>query len=218
VIREMHYRFLPLLFPQWMWALPRGGKRIALTFDDGPHPQTTPALLRALDENGISSTMFLGGEQSENRLSLLREIESSGHDIANHGYHHVRHALRGRRYQTESILRTEEILSASGITMRRFYRPPFGSFDLTTGSVLKERSYKGIVWSIIAWDWTMQSTERLWRRIESQLHDGAIIVLHDGHPTTLSMIDVLPRLADAVRERGWSFTKLTPLSLSLPQP
>lgn len=217
MIREMHYRFLPLLFPQWIWTLPRGGKRIALTFDDGPHPQTTPSLLRALEENHISSTMFLGGEQSENRVSLLREIESAGHDIANHGYHHVRHALRGRRYQKESISRTEETLAAAGVSINRFYRPPFGSFDLTTGSILKELGYKGIVWSVIAWDWTAQSTDRLWRRIESQLHDGAIIVLHDGHPTTLSMIDVLPRLADAVRERGWVFTRLTPTILNLPQ-
>jgi peptidoglycan-N-acetylglucosamine deacetylase len=214
----MHYRFLPLLFPRWMWALPRGSKRIALTFDDGPHPQTTPALLRALDESKLSSTMFLGGEQSENRVSLLREIESAGHDIANHGFHHVRHALRGRRYQLESITRTEETLSTAGVSFKKLYRPPFGSFDLTTGTILKGLGYKGIVWSVIAWDWTIQSSDRLWRRIESQLHEGAIIVLHDGHPTTLNMIEVLPRLADAVREQGWSFTKLTPFSSSLPQP
>jgi peptidoglycan/xylan/chitin deacetylase (PgdA/CDA1 family) len=218
MIREAHYRLLPLLFPHWTWALPRGGKRIALTFDDGPHPQTTPALLRALDVNGITATMFLGGEQCVERVSLLKEIESAGHAIANHGYHHIRHALRGRRFQTESILQTEEVLQTGGISMQRLYRPPFGSFDLTTGSILKEYGYKGIVWSLIAWDWTNQTTDRLWRRIESQLHDGAIIVLHDGHPTTLNMIEVLPRLADAVGDRGWSFTKLTSLGLSLPPP
>jgi peptidoglycan-N-acetylglucosamine deacetylase len=218
MIREMHYRFLPLLFPHWMWALPRGSKRIALTFDDGPHPQTTPTLLRALDELELRSTMFLGGDQSENRVSLLREIESAGHDIANHGFHHVRHALRGHRYQKASIARTEDALLSAGVSIRKLYRPPFGSFDLSTGSILKELGYKGIVWSVIAWDWTIQSTDSLWRRIESQLHEGAIIVLHDGHPTTQSMIDVLPRLADAVRERGWSFTKLTPYTSSLPQP
>lgn len=202
-------RLLSLLFPNWLWRLPPGELKIALTFDDGPHPQTTPLLLRALDDLNIKTTMFLVGKRCEANESVLREIEAAGHVIANHGYSHSRHALRGRKFQATSIQRTEEIVLQSGVQMQKLFRPPFGSFDFMTGSVLKELGYQGVIWSVLAWDWTQQTPEYLWTRVQKKLHDGAIIVLHDGHETTSTVISMLPYLADAVRERNWAFSTLT---------
>ncbi|MBU0690692.1 polysaccharide deacetylase family protein [bacterium] len=202
-------RLLSVLFPNWLWSLPKGNGRIALTFDDGPHPDTTPALLRALDELKIKATMFLVGMRCEGHHSLIREIESAGHAIANHGYNHSRHALRGRRFQKESIQQTETTILESGVTMQKLFRPPFGSFDFTTGSILKELGYRGVIWSVLVWDWTHQTPEHLWKRTQRRLHDGAIIVLHDGHPTTPTMISMLPYLAEAVHRCEWTFDRLS---------
>jgi peptidoglycan/xylan/chitin deacetylase (PgdA/CDA1 family) len=202
------------LFPQWMWHLPPGNGQVALTFDDGPDPESTPRLLAVLQELQIPSTMFLTGSSCAGNEALVRECSAAGHSIAVHGYTHESLLWHSRGWQHDSISRTEDILTQAGVPYQRLFRPPFGHFNPLTPSVLRQMNFRGVLWSQLPGDWIDQPPTRLERDLISDLHDGSIIVLHDRPRTVANVIASLPALADEVRRRGWRFTSLShPLPL-----
>jgi peptidoglycan/xylan/chitin deacetylase (PgdA/CDA1 family) len=208
-------QFIERLFPQWIWRLPPGQGRIALTFDDGPLPATTPALQKQLSDLHIPSTCFLTGSRCVEHPELVQALYSGGHVLANHGYLHRSIALRRRSAQRSSIETTDRVIQEITGEGCRYYRPPYGHFNFHTRPILTELKYRGVLWSIDARDWIAQSDDELWFRMVQQLHDGAILFLHDGHPkTTPSVIRILPRLAEEVARRGWTFVTLHPSELS----
>ncbi len=96
----------------------------------------------------------------------------------------------------------------------RLFRPPFGHFNLSTTPLLRRLNYRGILWSHHIADWRQQSRAELETRLVRGLHSGCILLLHDAKPTTQSVIETLPRLADEVARRGWHFVTLAHLSTS----
>src|SRR5439155_8821651 len=111
---------------------------VALTFDDGPHPQGTPAVLEALERTGAVATFFLVGEQVERRPALAREITTAGHGIALHGHRH-RNLLRvPPRALAEDLRRAGALIAEATGVAPRLYRPPYGIFS-AAGLVLAER-------------------------------------------------------------------------------
>jgi peptidoglycan/xylan/chitin deacetylase (PgdA/CDA1 family) len=199
---------------RWVWRLPPGQKRVALTFDDGPHPETTPLLLDALERLAIPATHFVIGCQCSANAALLRRAAAHGHIVGSHGFEHRSLLLRSTRYQRDSIDSTNRILHEILGEDCRLFRPPFGQFGPWTTSLLRDMNLIGVIWSVIVRDWVPREVNRLASRLDDRLHDGAIIVLHDGHPTTPAVIRLLPQLSEAVRRRGWSFVTLSPSTLS----
>jgi peptidoglycan-N-acetylglucosamine deacetylase len=211
----MARRLREIICSGWLWRLKPGSNRVVLTFDDGPHIDTTPSLLAELDRLKIPTTHFVIGSHCARCVDLVRQVADSGHVIGNHGFEHRGFAFMSRAGQQTSISAADsEIRRALGIGCTLF-RPPFGSLNMWTRPTLQSLGYRGVLWSVIARDWAAQSEGDLWSHLSSQLHDGAIIVLHDGHPTTAGVIRILPRLAEEIARRGWSFTHLTPQDLQL---
>src|SRR5262245_6137382 len=101
---------------------------VALTFDDGPDPDATPAVLDALDAGGASATFFLVGEQVEAHPELARDVAARGHAVALHGYGHVEHAQLGDGAGDDLARGLEAVASATG-TRPQLYRPPYGRFS-----------------------------------------------------------------------------------------
>jgi peptidoglycan/xylan/chitin deacetylase (PgdA/CDA1 family) len=197
------------LFPSWLWRLPPGSGQIALTFDDGPDSATTPQLLEALVRHSIPATHFVTGNRCETNGSLLRDLHDAGQVIANHGYVHRPLILNSTRAQIASIAATQRAVhAATGRLPAPLFRPPHGLFNPATAQALKATGQRGILWSVMLWDWKPQPEEKLWRRLATELSDGAIIVLHDAHPTTSALLPLLPRLADEIGRRGWHFVTL----------
>jgi len=203
-------------FPGWMFRLPRHlSNHVAVTFDDGPHSETTPALLHALDRAGIPSTHFIVGEKAATQTSLLSEISSRGHLLANHGYHHESFLWKSGKSQTVSIARATEVLQEHADHFAKYFRPPYGQFNLMTGSVLDHIDYRGVLWSLAIADWKTASAQELWRRLHTRLHERAVILLHDARPSTPVISELLLRLADEISRRGWKFSTLPfPLTVS----
>lgn len=212
---ERHLPCRERIFSRWIWRLPTGNGRIALTFDDGPSPETTPALIHALSELRIPATFFLTGQLCREYPDLVRLIASNGHTLANHGFTHRSMLWQGARTQQQSIQQTADCLREITGFASSLYRPPFGQFNFRTYRALNDTGHRGVLWSVIARDWIAQTDEVLWQTIANRLHDGAILVLHDGHPsTTPSVIRILPRLVDDVARRGWEFVSLRSQELS----
>ncbi|MFZ5433206.1 MAG: polysaccharide deacetylase family protein [Calditrichota bacterium] len=205
----MKAEILSHLAPHWLFRLPATMPNgVALTFDDGPHPDTTPRLLSQLDRLGITATHFLIGSQALKFGSLTRDISTSGQAIANHGHHHESYCRHMKRWQLENISAADTAIRTYTDQTPDWFRPPFGRFNPWTAKAAHQTGYQCVLWSLIAGDWLADNETELWSRLRSRLHDRAIIVLHDGHPTTSTMINVLPQLADEVRQRGWTFVTL----------
>lgn len=201
-------------FPDWVWRLSPGEGRVALTFDDGPHGETTAALLETLSQLQIHCTLFVIGSRCPAHSNLIYKAAAAGHVIANHGFRHESLLLRSAHYQRQSLLAADAAIRECTGEGSSLFRPPWGHFNLQTRHVLRDLRYTGVLWSVTAQDWAPRSEPDLWQRLRSRLHDGAIVLLHDGRPTTESVIRLLPRLADEVWRRGWRFVPLTSATVS----
>jgi peptidoglycan/xylan/chitin deacetylase (PgdA/CDA1 family) len=155
--------------------------RVALTFDDGPHAQGTPAVLEALARGGASATFFLVGEQVVQRPALAREIVDAGHEVAVHGY---RHSLLLRRRVRELAADLDRALAviadATGVAPA-LYRPPYGVFSSGALAHVRERGWRPLLWSTWGRDWERRATSQsIARRATSGLRPGDVVLLHDS--------------------------------------
>lgn len=174
----------------------------ALTFDDGPDPQTTPKLLEALEKHSLKATMFVIGQKCKGNASLLKEISAAGHSIACHGYAHEKHWFKNASFVQASIRQTLFMLQEFGIQMAPLFRPPFGAIDLTMHKRVSELKITPVLWSAHVSDWKPQEPEVLKQKLVSSVHDRMILLLHDGHETTPNVIEQLPYLRNELVKRG----------------
>ena len=154
---------------------------IALTFDDGPHPEGTPAVLELLAQAGYKATFFMIGEQVERRPALARQVAAEGHGVALHGYRH-RLQLRRRRSALEAdVDRGLGVIEhATGVRLTH-HRPPYGVYSPAGLDVVTGRGLKPLLWSRWGKDWRRFTTpERIARRVIGGLSDGDVVLLHDA--------------------------------------
>lgn len=155
--------------------------RVALTFDDGPHPEGTPAVLDELARSGASATFFLVGEQVARRPALAREIVDAGHEVAVHGYRHTL-LLRRRVRELEDDLdrAVSAITDATGV-VPSLYRPPYGIFSSGGLAHVRDRGWRPLLWSTWGRDWERRATaQSIARRATSGLRPGDVVLLHDS--------------------------------------
>lgn len=200
---------VPLLAAPWGIALRLRSRRgIALTLDDGPHPQGTPAVLELLERAQVRATFFLVGEQVERRPSLAAEVAAAGHEIAVHGYRHTLLLRRTPWELAEDFARAADVVGAStGVAATR-YRPPYGVFS-TPGLVLaRRRGWHPLLWSRWGRDWTRRATPAsIARSAARELSGGDVVLLHDsdfyGSPGSWAKTAAaLPSIIEAVRATG----------------
>jgi peptidoglycan/xylan/chitin deacetylase (PgdA/CDA1 family) len=158
-----------------------GAEGVALTFDDGPHPRGTPAVLEVLRERGATATFFLAGEQVDRRPSLAAEIVAAGHRVELHCYRH-RNLLRlgPREFLDDAERARVAIEDASGQAIAD-YRPPYGIFSGINLRAVRRRGWRPVLWSRWGKDWTRRATaESIARRSSTGVEAGDIVLLHDA--------------------------------------
>ena len=161
--------------------LPEGSEGVALTFDDGPHPQGTPAVLETLREHGAVATFFLAGEQVQRRPSLAAEIVAAGHRVELHCHRH-RNLLRltPRELLEDAERARAAIEEASGQAIAD-YRPPYGIFSAATLRAVRARGWRPVLWSRWGRDWTRRATpDSIARRSSAGVRAGDVLLLHDA--------------------------------------
>ncbi|GAC1582044.1 MAG: hypothetical protein NVS3B18_15580 [Candidatus Dormibacteria bacterium] len=164
--------------------LPRrlpGAKGIALTFDDGPHPEGTPAVLEVLARTGTPATFFVIGEQVQRRPSLLAEIAAAGHAIGLHGFRHRLQARLPPAVVREAVRRgvaaIEDVTGASPV----LHRPPFGVYSPAGLDAVRAAGLRPLLWSRWGKDWRRHTTpNRIANRVLAGVVPGDVILLHDA--------------------------------------
>jgi peptidoglycan/xylan/chitin deacetylase (PgdA/CDA1 family) len=183
------------------------GRRIALTFDDGPHPQDTLSLLDVLGRHQVRATFHLVGKSVEEYEELVRDIHKEGHQLALHCYRHVPFPLENAAALHVGLVRSQNaIASAAGIspTSIRDLRPPYGIFTSRTCSQLMEWGFRLVMWSCIPPHW-MQPVGWSIRQVMEAVVPGAVIVLHDGHGHGKRVAEIVDAIVPKIQSLGFEF-------------
>ena len=151
-------------------------KRMALTFDDGPDPETTPAVLDALARHGMRATFFLVGERAARHPELVARIAAEGHEIGSHGWDHPSLPTLPAAVVRAQITRTRAALAPHG---QRLLRPPYGDQSLATHIAARRLGYRVVIWNVVGRDWLDEDAEAIAGRIIAEAAPGAIVLLHD---------------------------------------
>jgi peptidoglycan/xylan/chitin deacetylase (PgdA/CDA1 family) len=152
---------------------------IALTFDDGPDPDATPAVLDALDAAGARATFFMVGEQAVDQRALAREVAERGHEVGLHGYEHVEHDDLGGRVK-DDLARGLGTLEVATGRRPRLFRPPYGRFSEDSYAACRALELEPVYWSAWGGDWEPVPAERIADVATRDLSDGTILLLHDS--------------------------------------
>ena len=165
---------------------PGAGRRIALTYDDGPNPIYTPRLMAILERFGAKATFFSIGMWAEREPGLLRELHDAGHAIGNHTHTHPTMPLLSSDAVREELRRCRGAVEASGVEFSRagggmLMRPPYGRRRPATLRTMREEGYEPVTWSVTCYDWRRTATRRSIARHAAHAGEGDIILMHDGN-------------------------------------
>lgn len=174
-------------------------KKIALTFDDGPHPYYTEQLLDGLKERGVHATFFVTGEHASLHPDIIKRMQEEGHLIGNHTYSHVQ-LTRGNREQfKEELIKTNEIIKEITGEEVEFVRPPYGSWDK---SFEKELNMFPVLWTVDPLDWSLKNVSSITKKIMSKAGENDIILMHDYYDTSVT---AALEAIDGLMEQGYTF-------------
>ena len=201
-------------------------KRVALTFDDGPNPATTPKVLDLLAAHGVKATFFINGSRvrGDAERALLARIVAEGHILANHSQNHMNLKTVSSTKLASEVNGTHSILVAAGVTPR-FFRFPFGSASCSGMKFVQDLGYRVTGWHIDSADWCFASSgngtcpARTFRYVPDKYRadlegyvmsqvrakDGGILLFHDIHANTVS---VLPGILEALEDEGFAFVNI----------
>jgi peptidoglycan-N-acetylglucosamine deacetylase len=181
---------------------------VALTFDDGPDPDSTPGFLEVLGGRPARATFFLLGSMVARAPQLAAEVAAAGHEIGVHGWDHRYLTLRGPRSTRDDIARAADAIAAATGVVPRLYRPPYGV--LTGGALLAARQLglTPVLWSDWGREWTRGATpESVYAALTRDLRGGATVLLHDSDCTSpagsaAAALGALPLLLGECERRG----------------
>jgi peptidoglycan/xylan/chitin deacetylase (PgdA/CDA1 family) len=188
---------------------------VALTFDDGPHAEGTPAVLETLDRAGATATFFLVGEQVERRPALAAEIAAAGHEVGVHGYSHKLHLVRSPRAMRHDLERAIATIEDAIAAETTWYRPPYGVFSRASLDIVRQSGRQPLLWSRWGRDWRRSATPNaIAKKATTGLGPGDVVLLHDAdHYSSPGSwrrtVAALPEIVGVVAELGEAFVSVT---------
>lgn len=185
---------------------------IALTFDDGPWPETTSQVLDILQKNSVKATFFVVGKQVQKHPQLLRQIVAEGHAIGNHTWSHQYH-----QYYTAAAAKELDDLAAlvyktTGVKTSLF-RPPAGILNNGLVAVAHQKKYAVIMWSVDSKDWRYlgNTPQSLVESVLKEAKPGGIVLLHDGGGDRSTTVKALPKLITQLKKHGYKLVTVPEL-------
>jgi peptidoglycan/xylan/chitin deacetylase (PgdA/CDA1 family) len=196
---------------------------VALSFDDGPHPQWTPAVLDALSAAAIPATFFLQGDRLAQRPDLALAAAAAGHAVQAHCYEHRSHRELSAAEIAADLDRLLDAMNAVGLPRPRLWRPPYGDIARPRSQeVAASRGLRLVTWTVETCDWardcaaTILSELLAEQRPATRLEPDSIVLMHDS--VGAHTAELVGLLADLVRARGWTFGPVSPTAQTPERP
>ncbi|HKN69104.1 MAG TPA: polysaccharide deacetylase family protein [Gemmatimonadaceae bacterium] len=183
---------------------------VALTFDDGPNPDATPAILDALGDRGAKASFFILGRHAQRWPAIVRRVADEGHAICNHGYHHRKLHFKSPGYVRDDLeLGTRAIVDACGVRPR-FFRAPHGFRSPWVTAIARSLGQRTVGWSRGVWDTSLPGVNVITERTVRAARPGAILLLHDGDGydplgDRTQTAQAVPIIVDRIRSAGLRF-------------
>jgi peptidoglycan/xylan/chitin deacetylase (PgdA/CDA1 family) len=188
---------------------------VALTFDDGPSPSSTPAFLDALDSLGWKATFFMLGEMAASAPDVVLEVAQRGHEVAVHGFKHENHLKKGPRWTTKDLLAARDLLGELLGSPPRWFRPPYGALAGSSLIAAKRSHLQPVLWTTWGRDWQKTTTpETVLPEVGASMVSGPTVLLHDSDCSSAegswqATLAALPLLGELWASQG---LKVGPLS------
>jgi peptidoglycan/xylan/chitin deacetylase (PgdA/CDA1 family) len=182
--------------------------RIALTFDDGPHPAFTDRLLQVLKEENAAATFFVVGRQAERYPRLMQAILNHGHEIANHTFNHQNLTTLTDQQVARELEDTRRVIESVAGKKCSYFRPPGGQYNPGTLNVASQEGYRMILWTVFPRDHSSPSAQKIYECVMADAQDGGVVLLHSGVESTLK---VLPQIIRDLRAKGFQFLTISEL-------
>ena len=178
-------------------------KKIALTFDDGPHPKVTPQILKSLKKYDAKATFFVVGNEVKKNPKVLKAVADAGHEIGNHTYNHAKLTTLSVKKVKLQIDSTDAAIKAVIGQNATVFRPPYGAYNKTVTNQLKVPS---VLWTIDTLDWKHHNPKKTLAAVQKNAKNGSIVLMHDIHQTTA---DALEPILAALQKQGYEFVTVS---------
>ena len=189
--------------------VPVSGNYIAITFDDGPHPQNTPRLLDMLAQRNIKATFYVIGRSVDLHPGVLRRTVAEGHEVGNHSHTHRLLSKLSNAEVRQEMQRCQDAIGRAAGVRPRTMRPPYGGLLQSQRELVhSEFGYPTILWSVDPLDWKRPGPSVVASRIISGTNAGGIVLAHDLHSQT---VDAMPATLDGLLKRGFKFVTVSQL-------
>ena len=174
-------------------------KKIALTFDDGPHPYYTEQLLDGLKDRGVIVTFFVTGAHSELHPDVISRMHTEGHMIGNHTFTHLQLTKQNRSEFKQELIATNEVLASITGELPSYVRPPYGSWDKT---LEKELNMIPVLWTVDPLDWCSDNVACITSNVVTKVKENDIILMHDYYETSVT---AALEIVDQMLKEGFVF-------------
>ena len=199
-------KILRLFYPSFLWEMPKGEKKLYLTFDDGPHPTITPQVLGILKKFNAKATFFCIGNNVNKYKETFELIKKEGHSVGNHTFNHE----RGWKTKTSDYIKS--VKEADALIQSPLFRPPHGRIKSSQIRAIKNlrisesQNLKIVAWTVISYDWDKSlSPEDCFNNVIKNSDDGSIIVFHDSEKAVDNMIPALTKVLEYYTDKGFTF-------------
>lgn len=184
---------------------PATDKKIALTFDDGPHPKVTRQILKTLEKYEAKATFFVVGQEVKEHPEILKAVYNAGHEIGNHTFNHERLTTLTPEEIKKQIQSTDAIIKSTIGQRATVFRPPYGSYDET---ITDQLNVPNVLWTIDTLDWKHRDPEKTVLAVKEHAKNGSIILMHDIHQATA---DALDDVLATLQKQGFEFVTVSEL-------
>jgi peptidoglycan/xylan/chitin deacetylase (PgdA/CDA1 family) len=206
-VMRYHTGWVKLLFPSIHCKV--HSSAVYLTFDDGPHPVATPAVLNILQRFNIKATFFFLGKNILQYPNMVREVIAAGHTIGNHGFSHNHLIFKNQSYIKKEITDTAAALqSVTGRTTTMF-RPPYGDISCSMLRAVRSTQHQPVLWARDIQDWSLPDESMMLHYLQGSTQHGDIILLHDNELTALRLDSYLPKMIETLSTQHFTFSALT---------
>ena len=209
-------RFGPWLARRILWRVEAFEKIVALSFDDGPHPEFTPAIIDVLERYKIPATFFLVGRHVRQHPQVAQRLDKGPHEIANHTFNHrVLPMLRDQAILHE-IRHADHLIREITGRAPRLLRPPMGLFSRRVVDLIEGCGYTTVIGDVYPRDPNLPGRERIYRRVMRRVRPGSIIILHDGGNTRRvdrsQTVWATERIIENLSAQGYRFVTISELA------